>query len=196
MSISWSVYSSLFIRIANSLHGRSRWRLEKDSLFSSPTHTFRLILRVSGLCGQSTSFLVHPSCLILRVHSSCRFETFSYYTRRSACHSLLGLYVEPSTKLSGFFLELSLGKSVIAWQTNIRIPPKASNAKSLYRWRHSTLDYLFCHSWMLVLTSTVDNSGGQWFFRWPCWMMARLFWSGQGRGDTWHYLQLHDADSL
>lgn len=142
--------------------------LKKDSLFSSLTHSFRLILRVSGLCGQSTSFHVHPSSLILRIHSSCRFETFSCYTRRTACHSLLGLCVEPSTKLSGFFLELSLEESVIAWQTNTRIPPKASNAKSPYRWRRSTLDYLFCHSWMLVLTSTVDNPGGQWFFKRPC----------------------------
>ena len=65
-----------------------------------------------------------------------------------------------------------------------------------YWWRHSTLDDLFWHSWMLVFTSTVDNSGGQWFIQWPCWIMAGLFRSGQGRADIQHYHQVRNVDCL
>lgn len=63
-------------------------------------------------------------------------------------------------------------------------------------WRHSILGHLFCHSWVLVFTATVDDSGGQWFFRWPQGVMATLVWDGQDKADRHHYHWVHDADCI
>lgn len=70
---------------------------------------------------------VNPKYPILRVHSSCRFKTFSPSAMGTRCHSVLGLSVKLRMKWSGFFWKVSSGNSVITWQTNVRILPKASN---------------------------------------------------------------------
>lgn len=101
-------------------------------------------------------------------------------------------------KLSWVLFFMGLVMSVIVWQSKIgRNSAKDFQPQShLDWWRHSILGHLFCHGWVLVFTATADDSGGQWFFPWPCWVMARLVWSGQDKVDMQHYQWVPDADCI
>lgn len=68
----------------------------------------------------------------------------------TSCHSLLGPYVEPRMKLSGFFFRTQ------SWKVSHSLANQCKNSAKGFQplshsrwWRCSTFDYLFCHSWVL-----------------------------------------------
>lgn len=91
---------------------------------------------------------VNPKYPILRVHSSCRFKTFSPSAMGTRCHSVLGLCIKLRMKWSGFFWSQF-------WELSHNLANQCKNSTKGFQprcyphwWRCSTLDYLFCWSWV------------------------------------------------
>ena len=122
---SWRLQSPLFTGTASGLLGWSWRRLEKDSLFISPS----LLPHFQRECLWLIHILswMNLSFKILKVHPSCRLKTFSHSLMEPSCPSLPGLRgIAEEDITMGSFIR-GLVKSVRAWQSKIGILPKTSN---------------------------------------------------------------------